>query len=986
MKNKYKYNQIDLEKARMLFLLLFLFSVTNVLQSQNFTFATLDGSPIINTSGWTLAGAADIGNTNGSANTDNDELILTPALNNQSGAIFWEEPIDLNQCENWIVEFDFRIADGTGADGLAFAFLDAPPTGFVTGGAAGIPPASNGLKVIIDTYDNNCAGPNPEIQIYSGVGYTECIAGLTRVDNTNGNLSFIRNGNYHRCRIVYNAGNVTVFINNNQFLTAFAPANFVGYMGFTAGTGGSNDTHSIKDVQIFTQQAPSEAGADVSICSGATTTLGTSNNFLYRYSWSPSVGLSDTTVSNPTVTLTNNDSVPFIQTYVVATTLALNPGVCPTTDTVVVTVNPIPTASFSATNQTCDNSFSTISYTGNMPSTANFNWDFDGGNIIIGSNQGPYELEWNSIGNKTISLSVDANGCFSDTITSNVNVFESFNITESDTSCGDYIWAFNGQTYTQSGFYTDSFTTVNGCDSLYHLDLTVIPSIGAAPDQSFFNSGNDAAGGTLPGGSNDLNWTVATDSINGVYNPAFIMTPTPAVFYNSPWPDATWIAHNVNGSHTGNMDFFYRIDFTLACQDACGGFYTDPDVFCLNLDFFADNSILEIFINGVPQSANIAAIPVTNPFGHAGYTQANMLSVSFCEGWQAGINSLVIQVVSGQPFEGFLSQASINPPPISTDSISETICGNTTFEFGTQTLDSSGTFTETFQNQFGCDSLVTLALTVLPIPFDTATVDECNSYTWPLNNQTFNQSGIYIDTTQNAAGCDSIVFLDLTIRESSTAIIDTIVCDTYIAADGQVYDADGTYTAIIPNQSNCDSVITINLSIEDISADFTATPPQGISPLLVNFTNNSVNSEETIWIFGDSLSTDTVFNSSFTFLEEGDYTVTLISISENGCRDTTTGNILVEAIELIIPNTFSPNGDGINDTFKVIAKGYKLLKGEIYNRWGTKMYEWSLPNASWDGRTTSGIVAVEGTYFYVISLEDESGKTITKTGPLMLFR
>lgn len=69
--------------------------------------------------------------------------------------------------------------------------------------------------------------------------------------------------------------------------------------------------------------------------------------------------------------------------------------------------------------------------------------------------------------------------------------------------------------------------------------------------------------------------------------------------------------------------------------------------------------------------------------------------------------------------------------------------------------------------------------------------------------------------------------------------------------------------------------------------------------------------------------------------------------------------------ELLIPNVFSPNGDGINDMF--IIEG---LQDEdeviIYNRWGIKVYEFAKINDAWDGRTTAGEKCIEGVYYYVV--------------------
>lgn len=74
--------------------------------------------------------------------------------------------------------------------------------------------------------------------------------------------------------------------------------------------------------------------------------------------------------------------------------------------------------------------------------------------------------------------------------------------------------------------------------------------------------------------------------------------------------------------------------------------------------------------------------------------------------------------------------------------------------------------------------------------------------------------------------------------------------------------------------------------------------------------------------------------------------------------------------DVVIPNIISPNGDGINDLFQL---NFPVLKTEIYNRWGQKLFE-SKNDAFWDGRTTSGSEVPEGTYYYIISTEEETYK------------
>ena len=320
-------------------LFLFFVLISKIEYAQSFVFAQLTGSPVLNTQGWNLNGNAYVGDTPGDVDNFNDELILTNAIGTQSGGVFFAQPLNLGLCSNWIVDFDYRIWGGNAADGLAFCFLQVPPVGFINGGGIGIPGTANGLKVVLDTWDNGC-GANPELQIYNGVGYGECYAGIVKLTNTGGILNFIRGNTYRSVRIIYNNGAISLLINNILYLTANFPINFNGYMGFTAGTGGANDQHSIRNVIIYTAQATSNAGLDVQTCPNDNVSIGVANNPAFSYSWSPTIGLSNANVSNPTVNIPNNTNLPITQTYTVSTTLTTSPGVCPTTDQVVVTVNP----------------------------------------------------------------------------------------------------------------------------------------------------------------------------------------------------------------------------------------------------------------------------------------------------------------------------------------------------------------------------------------------------------------------------------------------------------------------------------------------------------------------------------------------------------------------------------------------------------------------------------------------------------------------
>ena len=88
----------------------------------------------------------------------------------------------------------------------------------------------------------------------------------------------------------------------------------------------------------------------------------------------------------------------------------------------------------------------------------------------------------------------------------------------------------------------------------------------------------------------------------------------------------------------------------------------------------------------------------------------------------------------------------------------------------------------------------------------------------------------------------------------------------------------------------------------------------------------------------------------------------------------------------IIPNIFTPNGDGSNEIFKILGGGIKTLSGGVYNRWGQQVYNWNTVSGGWDGHTLSGKEAASGTYYYVITILFNKGKEETYKGSFALVR
>lgn len=162
-------------------------------------------------------------------------------------------------------------------------------------------------------------------------------------------------------------------------------------------------------------------------------------------------------------------------------------------------------------------------------------------------------------------------------------------------------------------------------------------------------------------------------------------------------------------------------------------------------------------------------------------------------------------------------------------------------------------------------------------------------------------------------------------------------------------------TSILGCSSNPVSCIVNTSSSTEAAFSSTSTG------LTVSFTDMStIGVNQWSWDFGDG-NFSTMQNPTHTYTSCGPQTICLISSIDN-CIDTACNDIDGNE-EYIIPNVFSPDGDGINDLFFINNSCIKNYTLEIFNRWGMKIFESS--SSGWDGRSKAGVEESDGTYFYI---------------------
>lgn len=383
--------------------------------------------------------------------------------------------------------------------------------------------------------------------------------------------------------------------------------------------------------------------------------------------------------------------------------------------------------------------------------------------------------------------------------------------------------------------------------------------------------------------------------------------------------------------------------------------------------------------------------------------------------------------------------------------IYDTVCDE--FQWNGQTFTQSGSFEQVLTGSDGCDSIVTLNLVVYHSTPATHELVVCDSLLWV-------DSVVYTaDTTgstfmlQTAHGCDSLVTLDLTVNYSSNALVRDTVCETELP---YVFDSIEFNTSVdtvftVPTTLGCDSNCHLVLDVREVPAVtftsqsfcqgsnyhlspvvtpsgaynylWTSNPPD---PTLTETTSPTIDvkpNQSTIYTVkvshvglpGCFTSADTVlvrvmsptaimrvtpefltyedhtfeahshslnvdhmgvewhidgniysYDNSITYevpLTDDTLDLTLVALSQT-CSDTLTRQIVIRKSDLYIPNVFTPGELG-NNLFKVNGVGITEYEIFIYNRRGSLVYTSTDINQAWDG-TYDGQPLPQSSFVYII--------------------
>jgi hypothetical protein len=188
-------------------------------------------------------------------------------------------------------------------------------------------------------------------------------------------------------------------------------------------------------------------------------------------------------------------------------------------------------------------------------------------------------------------------------------------------------------------------------------------------------------------------------------------------------------------------------------------------------------------------------------------------------------------------------------------------CESFTWIDGNTYTANNNTATFTLTNAAGCDSVVTLNLTIKNATTGTDTKSACESFTWIDGNTYTANNNTSTFTLTNAAGCDSVVTLNLTIKNATTGTDTKSACESFTWIDGNTYTANNnTATFTLTNAAGCDSVVTLNLTI---------------NPIYALTIDTAINSGQSIEIGGTLYTIDSTYTITLTTIAGCDSTITL---------------------------------------------------------------------------------------------------------------
>ncbi len=586
-----------------------------------------------------------------------------------------------------------------------------------------------------------------------------------------------------------------------------------------------------------------------------------------------------------------------------------------------------------------------------------------------------------------------ASGCDSLITTVSLAVLSPTSVSQNASICSGKIYSLpSGKTVNSPGTYQDTLRSASGCDSLITtLNLTVA-SLTTVSQNASICSGKIYS---LPSGRTVNSPGTYQDTLRNVSGcDSLITTLSLTVF--SP----TMVSQNASicsgkiyslpSGRTVNSPGTYQD--TLRNVSGCDSLITT-----LSLTVFSPTMVSQ---NASICSGKIYSLPSGRTVNSPGTYQDTLKNASGCD-------SLITT----------LSLTVFSPTMVSQNA---SICSGKIYSLPSgRTVNSPGTYQDTLKNASGCDSLITtLSLTVV-VPLVMNIKDSIcpNSFYQLPSGRVVNAGGIYQDTIRNVIGCDSIITnLALYVKPNPEVGVvpakpgicpgDSILLTAYGGDAYQWFNqgftslsnnvsivlspaaTTGYHVAITSNINGCNITDTLNLTVMlNLNPVISITKSNDLDCFAGTAKLYASGGSSYLW-----WPVSTLDNANAQSPIASPQTTTVYHVqatSAQGCvsEDSIEVKVITDGSTngFVLPNAFTPNGDGINDCFGVQAWGFvSELNFTIFDRWGNVVFHTSNSNVCWDG-TLNGRKLDAGTFVYQASAKTICGK-IYRKGTVILIR
>lgn len=409
-----------------------------------------------------------------------------------------------------------------------------------------------------------------------------------------------------------------------------------------------------------------------------------------------------------------------------------------------------------------------------------------------------------------------------------------------------------------------------------------------------------------------------------------------------------------------------------------------------------------------PGASNNSDVPVTAQF--------SISPASVCEGECVQ----VVNTSTGNP--GAWTWIVNGTPDLTLDSIAPTICYNAPGVYVYSLIASNGCTADTLLNGATVNVIPLSTLNVTPSldevicdnsPTTFTTTSTCSTYQWQLNGNdiagansnsfTATADGVYSLTCPNdiCIAPSTPVLLDYQNFQTTLTPASTVLCigESQLLSLSSVSDGPTVNNEWTLNGNPLTSGLTSFTGTESGIYAVTSTNPGGCSYTataeIISANNNPVIAVQNLtqsgcWDGPTTLGIDPTYSNISWDNGSSDFSIELLSnasvsvtaLDPNGCEAAGTYTLdLPECANLLVPNIFSPTNDNFNETFHLVFAGdgsttavanYSI---QIFNRWGTLVFESTNPNNNWNG-TINGNDASSGVYYYVVKAEYANGESI----------